>query len=127
MAKQTRNSKTRKGRVPLRSWIATPPFELCSHDRRDFQSQMTDVQSGLGGLRRSCEVLRLHATSYRDYLIAIRIHELLAEASHLATASGGTGELDRQECRNDSQRMLPRLIKYAVDISRRMKRGFEFS
>jgi len=75
--------------VPHRSWVAIPPrcirFNDRGSDRREYERAVNDFPARIASLRRSCEVLRVHAASRSDYLRAVRLHEILAEASHLVS------------------------------------------
>jgi len=76
--------------VPRRSWIAIPLrrrlFDESGSAHKEHEQTIRDLPARIASLRRSCEILRIQAASRSDYLRAIRLQEILAEASQLVSA-----------------------------------------
>jgi hypothetical protein len=87
------NRMSNKHRVPQRSWIAASCFCDREPNLLIFEKQVTKLSARIAELRRICEALKFHAPSDDDHVNSIRLHEILAEASHLldrAFAAGGS-------------------------------------
>jgi hypothetical protein len=82
----TRPLPFRADGVPLRSWIAPLPRLLeLARDHLEYERTIGAFPPRIASMRRSCEILKARAASRPDYLRAVRLQEILAEASHLVS------------------------------------------
>jgi hypothetical protein len=57
------------------------------NDHKEYEQALNDFSARIAGLRRTSEFLRVHSASRAEYLRAIRLAQILAEASHLSSRS----------------------------------------